>query len=350
MATIAETATVRMRGGDIPEPDSEAGQVILGAWKVYRWASAKAGREGRPDLRDGVAGHIWKGKLDDAFHDLWPFGRPPLTGEPWDDGIKTIRNWLFTSGNIGVADRGRPGTSTRREGMIEPRIPSWWIRDKFAGAPPDMHLPDLDDSGRPVEPLPAALTPAPPAPPPPAETEAPWWCPFTITGNCQEEGPYTREELGLHIQRTHKFKAGDGMYRIAIMNAEDIRADRKNNPPPPPPPPPPRPIAPEPPARSIAEMVSAPPAPTPSPPAPVRASSYASPQLAVGSISAQTRVFAMQVAELEAEKDSALRRVAELEAEVRQLKAGERRARLHQLDIDAIAHRTAALLQSKDGD
>lgn len=345
MATIAETATVRMRGGDIPEPDSEAGQVIIGAWKVYRWISARAGREGTPALRDGVAGHVWKGKLDSAFNDLWPAGRSPLMGDLRDEACRAIRNWLLASGNVGVADRGRPGTSTRREGMIEPRIPTWWVRDQFAGAPPGMKLPDLDGDGRPVEPFPAAPPVTAPAG---KEAEDPWWCPFTVTGNCQTEGPYTREELGLHIQRTHKFRADGGMYGIFIEQAREIREDRKASGYAPAPVPVRQPD-PEPPARSIMEMTSAspPPAPAAPPPAPARAPA---PQPSAGSVSAQSRVFAMQVAELEAEKDAALRRVAELEAEVRQLKTDERRARLHQLDIDAIAHRTAALLQSKRGD
>lgn len=344
---LSETAVVKVRGGDLPEPDSRQEEIVLAAWRLYRYISARARRTGAAKVHNGTEWHTWEGSIESAARVLWPAGTPLVKGELWPEGYRTVRDWLIrkTGPNLVSTDAGRPGTSSRREGQIAPRLPHWLVRDQFTGAPPGMRLPDLDDSGRVVEPLPAALaresTPAPPAPP--AEQEAPWWCPFTLKGDCREEGPYTRGDLGLHIQRSHKFKAGGMMYAAAITEAEAIRENRRLSSPPPSPP------APEPPARSIVEMVARAPDPIPAALAPVPAAIQAQSSVSGGSVSAQGRVFAMQVAEVEAENTGLRRRVAELEAELHQVRAREREMRLYQQDIDAIAHRTAALLQSKNG-
>jgi hypothetical protein len=354
---LADLATVKMRGGDIPEPGSRQEEIVLAAWKMYRYISARAMREGEAKIHVGSDWHTWTGNIESAAHMLWPAGTPIITGESWPGGFRMARDWLLTTHNLVNTDAGRPGTSTKKEGMVAPRLPHWLVRDKFAGAPEGMRLPDLDDNGRPLSlPPPSSTAPAPaPAPAPVAAEVNPkdWWCPIVLSGNCQLEGPYTREGLGEHIQKYHKYRHGGMMYEITINDAVALREDRAasgyGKPEPAPEPPPPL----EPPARSILEMgtpearapearrrdrsqrhAAAPPATAPAP---------------VGSTAAQARVFAGIVDDLERDNIALRRRVSELEEELRRERQGERKARLHQTDIDAIAHRVLHLMDGATG-
>jgi hypothetical protein len=340
-----------MRGGDIPEPGSRQEEIIHAAWKMYRYISARAMREGQERVHTGSDWHTWTGDPESVAHVLWPAGTPPITGETWPDGFRMTRNWLFTTHNLVSTDTGRPGTSSKKEGMVAPRLPHWLVRDKFAGAPESMRLPDLDDNGRAL-PVPSPPSPPPVAPAPVAAKAAEanpkdWWCPIVLSGNCQLEGPYTREGLGEHIQRYHKYKHGGMMYEITINDAEALREDRtasgyaKPEPAPEPAPSPPPPPPSEPPARSIVEMTT-PPVRTPETRHRDRSQRHAAvpPSPApVGSTAAQARVFAGIVDDMERDNVALRRRVSELEAEVERLRFGQR---LDQKDIDAIAHRSAA--------
>lgn len=344
MARLADIAEVKIRGGDVPEPGSRDEEIILSAWRMYRYVSAIAMRTGREMLHLNSDGHTWEGDLEVVAHSLWPAGTPPVNGDDWMTGYQTVRNWLLLNKNMDATNIGRPETRSRREGVIALRLPHWWIRDKFAGAPPGMKLPDLDDSGRP-----AAPARQPTARPPAAvrTEEAPdWWCTFIST--CTSIGPYTQQGLREHVIR-HGFKPGNGMFSRIMEDAAALREDRNSDPstaPPPPPPPPPPPLSPplpvedDQPARSILDMVSE---KRESAPPPVQ------PSARTGGIAVQARVYADQVAELESEVIALRRRNAELEAEIQHVRAAQREVRLGQQDIDAIAHRTAALLSSENG-
>lgn len=354
MVGIAEVAEVRMRGGDLPKPGSEQEELVISAWQMYRWVSARAMREGQEMTHLNTDGHTWQGNLEDAAHDLWRAGKSPLKDTDWLTSYQTIKNWLLFNKNVVTISIGHPDIKGRRTGMIASKRPSWWVRDKFAGAPAGMKLPDLDDSGKPAVLL-RVPTPPQAGPAPGAGGKPDWWCPFIKT--CPDIGPYTEQGMREHVIR-HGFKPGNGMFSRVMNDAAALREDRVNDPrlaPPPPPPPPSPPLPPvedDPPARSILDIISdkREPAPAPAPPAPVPAAPPpVQPSARTGGIAVQARVYADAVAELESEVVALRRRNAELEAEVRRIRVGQREVRLDQQDIDAIAHRTAALLRSKDG-
>ncbi len=376
MPTIAESATVRVRGGNVPVPGSRDEEIVLAAWQMYRYVNARAMRTGGKMVHLAADGHTWDGDLEEVAHVLWPAGTMPVSDGDgrWDHAYQTVKNWLLINKNIAAVSIGRPETRTKREGVISSRLPHWWVREHFAGAPAGMKLPELDENGRPepVIELPAAPTPAPPRPAPvPAADERDWWCPFSVTGNCMESGPYTRQDFRLHVIKSHKFQPGGGMYDRVMEQAEELREDRLGSMPLPLSPSPfvLTPAAPPTPteARSIMDMIGhekltplapLPPRPPahdpldvaaprtrvrqrPSAPAP------GTPPPPIGAVSAQARVFAGQIADLEAEV-ARLRRDVEVWRE-RAMRAEAADVQLSQRDMDAIARRTVDLLQSRNG-
>jgi hypothetical protein len=351
MVTIAQAAIVKIRGGDTPEPGSREEEVILSAWRVYRYILAKAEREGTRSIREGAPAWDWEGDVREAFHVLWPMGRKPLqmSESTWDEDRATVHTWLLAVQNLGVLDRGRAETRTRKEGVISSRNPRWWVRAQFTGTPLGMKLPDLDleDVQRRLK---SAPTEKKSSVPPSLVTSDPleWWCPFA--SNCGFITPLTRIGLTAHFITFHGWKKDGGMYSMAFEDAERIRADRLDTP---------EPALenssdlegeegePEPEAQSILEMISR---SKPNPAAPAPAVSQV--PTSTGSVSAQARVFALQIAELEDDNLRLRRENQELRDKLQRAESdvvGVTRMRLSSLEVDRIAARVADRLQSKDG-
>lgn len=346
---LAALAEVRMRGADIPEPGSKDEETILAAWKVYRYVLARARREGNPAIRYASDGYEWTGNLPSVFHDLWPAGTPIIPSQPdlkEQEARGPVITWLCTSQNMGFVTKGRPEMTTRKEGTLGSLPDKWWIADEFRGVPPSMKLPELAEAD-PDAPIPIA-------PVSPAQRElngADWWCPFT--NFCGQETPISKHGLSIHLSKMHNLKSGSFLHREAMAQAEELHATGARAPAPdpnaspldalfneyePPPPPPSLPSSPQvKPPRSLID-----PSPAPSPSAP--------PAPQAGSIAAQGRVFASQVAELE-EENARLRRDNEfLLDRLYRIEPEEGEIRLSQGEIERIARRLASLLSSRNGD
>jgi hypothetical protein len=335
---LADIATVKMRGGDIPESGSQAEEIILAAWKVHLHISGKSMRSDSVTTIDGVDALAWTGNLIDVFHFLWPVGRPPVRGLAWDEGYRTVKDWLLLNKNIGVVRRGNQELNSRKTGFVASRATSWWVREELLGVPQGMKLPGTSTPGQVIDQVRAAAPAA--ALPVSADDPNDWWCAVGAKGGvCMEDGPYTRTGLGIHVAKHHKFRFGSFMYEKTIGDAEELRNSRPTPAPvPEPAPEPPRP------APAIPPPPRIPPPPLSEPP-PLSAPAPAVTQTIGGaSISAQARVFSMQVAEVEQENAALRRRVAELEEELRRTRADERRVRLDQQDMDSIAHRVVHLM------
>jgi hypothetical protein len=352
---LADLATVTVRGGDVPEPGSRAEEIIFAAWKVHMYVCGESMRleAGTMDHK-GTEGLRWTGNLIDVFHFLWPVGQPPIHGLPWDEGYRTVKDWLLLNRNIVVVTRGNQEFSTKKTGLVESRATSWWVREEMIGVPAGMKLPRTQTAADILDEVRAAV-PAPPPALPSADDPVDWWCPVALKGGvCMEDGPYTNSGLRIHIMKGHGFKPPSFMYERTMNDAATLRDSRPTPAPAPEPAPePPRPapaVAPPPrvppppaqpdrPAPSLLDMAARSPLSAPAPAVTQTLSTSGG-----ASISAQARVFGMQVAEVEQENAALRRRVAELEEELRKEREGERKMRLDQQDIDSIAHRVVHLM------
>lgn len=301
---LADVATVTMRGGDIPEPGSQEEELILAAWKLYYYIRGEALRNRSPEtVKYGRTGFSWRGELPDAYRFLWPAGASPIPALKPGDARTRITTWLCTNQDLAPLNQGNDG-SAGRKGAILPQASVWWVAEDFRGAPPGLRLPETEaksaaSNGWETK-LDAILAGAPEPEPAPARAAAQepreWWCPFA--DRCGLDEPVTKRGLGIHLNRMHGLKSGTEAHAIVMEQAEQLRtsnssllpafmeepaiAGREL-------PEPSRPVAPEPAPAPVRT-------PAPAPAAPVQAA-----PVPAGTVTAQARVFAGEVARLEEE-------------------------------------------------
>ncbi len=353
---LADVAVVRMRGGDIPEPGSGSEELILAAWKVYRYVLARAKREGKEAIQHGIDGFTWNGELPGVYPDIWTAGASPLPSHdlPLDKARSAVTNWLLTSRNVSIMSRGRDAMTTKKEGTRPGATSRWWISNEFLGVPPGMSLPE--QASQELQERILAVTPVTAASGGPAAVPDPnprnWWC--TFANFCQMDNPVSRAELGTHLFRVHQLKPGSGMYDIAMAEAEALREgspvweepEEAYTPPAPVPAPVPAPALRIPPAaaRSLISL-GAPPAPAPAP----AVTAAPDPAPAAASISAQGRVFASMVADLEQANADLRRENQALQDRLRRIEPEGGDIRLSDGEIERIARRLASLISLRDG-
>jgi hypothetical protein len=225
---LSDLAEVKMRGGDIPEPGSKEEELILAAWHVHQYLLGKVRREGRKAVRFGHDGFEWEGEIPQVIRVLWPAGTSPLplSETDHDEGRRTLVTFLCTTRNLANIVRGRPDTRVRNGGTVPAAASRWWINSEFQGMPEGMKLPDAAADAAPdliiTEPDSA---PAPAPAPVAAPAARDWWCPF-IVQHCKTDIPMTRQRLNSHLQLVHKITRNSGLYDIVMEDAERLRGDK----------------------------------------------------------------------------------------------------------------------------
>jgi hypothetical protein len=334
---LSDIAVVKVRGGDIPEPGSTEHELIFAAWEVYRYVRARAQRGGKEAIRFGRNGWEWEGEITQACRAIWQANASPLplAGVSHEDGRRAIQTWLITTRNLGVIARGNEEHYVRKA-TIAARSSRWWIASEFSGAPEGMKLPET--RSLPDDDLPAPLSPAVQDSKPQEPKD--WWCPYFK--NCSMESPVSKRGLGIHLSTVHNFKAGNGLHRIAMEEAEELRGERLDSdyiqpelaPEPEPPSPPQAGVL-----RSLVPEVKAQQAAAaPLPPAPPVQS------LPPGTaFAAQATVFTQQVIELEQENVRLRREVRRLQE---LLDSAPRPVRLEDSEVKRIAWQVSGMIKS----
>jgi hypothetical protein len=365
MPTLAESAVVTKRGGDIPTPGSQAEEIIHSAWQVYSYINARASREGGVYLLDGFEGYEWTGNMEDVFHALWPYGASPLPLHEmdWKKSQSPITTWLITKRNLRVIERGREASSSSRNGTVPARSQHWWIALEFNGAdgmrlpnvavqeitrklqPPEPEALKVDTGERKSQAKQATATATSPK-----SVEKDWWCP--LANYCNQIEPTDKLSLSKHIGVVHKFKPGTFMHDQLIQEAGEVREEMlakagvavESDPPPSPPP-----VTSTVPTRTRS-LVDQPRSPAVAPPVTFKppVPPAAPVQVPVGTLSAQAAVFAQQVAAMETENIGLKMRAEAAENRVKYLEDQLRDGtRLNDRDVDRIAQRFLGLLRSK---
>lgn len=133
---LSDIAVVSIRGGEIDHGD----ELKNAAWQVYRWIRAKALREPGSDYRhNGIPGFRWRGRIQDAFIELWPAGASPLPGMNRDATRPLIVRYLAQAENLVNMEQGGEDARTGKTRALS----IWWGAMEYTG-----DIPELDDAGQ----------------------------------------------------------------------------------------------------------------------------------------------------------------------------------------------------------
>jgi hypothetical protein len=331
---LAEIAEVRMSGGDIPVPGSKAEEIIHAAWNAYRYIRAQAQRGGQESIRFARQGWEVSIEMQEVFHAVWPAGQSPLplSGENHDEARRILTLWLCTHQNLAVISRGNPDMNVRRA-TVSARPSRWWVSAEFTGVPEGMRLPETV-SGMTGQVLQAAQnTLAGKTGKTAAEPGSDWWCPFD--NQCGLGMAVTEKELVTHFVKRHGGRPEGFLFESYMEDARALRGTESD-----------APAHPEPELPPLPETGRVRHAP---PPARPKTAPPQQPPVPSGSVGAQARVFAGEVAQLEQENQSLRQRVSELEGELARARTEQRiTVDLSAENADALARRIAVLVKSEN--
>lgn len=339
---LADVAEIRMRGGDIPAPGSEAEEIVLAAWAAYRYIRAQAQRSGKEAVRFAKPGWELEIEIPEVFRAVWPAGQSPLpvAGTDHDEARRMLTVWLGTHRNLSNVARGNPDMRATRA-TVAAKPSKWWVAAEFSGAPAGMRLPDT--SVVTGELPPAQLV---------TEQEATasgrdWWCPHNHL--CGLGTPVTEEEMTRHFVERHGARRNSFLLDSFMEDARRLHGT-------------PQPVPePEPEPGTLTSLVQ-PSARTPEktepaavpPPAPVTAPAPArtrtrtlSGPLPGGQVSAQARVFIGEIAALEDEIARLRRENAELRKRLAERDGTPQAVTLTAASADDLSRRIARLVNSE---